>query len=242
MSQRFTGRTAVVTGGVSGIGAGVARRLAAEGATLSLWDVDEDGLARSGSAHTVTLDITDPDAVHRAASTTAAALGKIDILVTSAGVTGPNATTWDYPVATWDRVIDINLKGVFYCCHAVVPIMRTNGYGRVVNIASIAGKEGNPNASAYSASKAGVIGLTKSLGKELAASEIRVNCVTPAAVKTPIFDQMTQEQIDWMLSKIPIGRFGAIDEVASLILWLASEECSFSTGAVFDVSGGRATY
>ncbi len=242
MAQRFSGRTAIVTGGVSGIGAGVARRLSAEGATLSLWDMDAAGLARSGAAHTVTLDVTDPDAVHRAAESAAAALGKIDILVTSAGITGPNQTTWDYPVAAWDRVIDINLKGVFYCCHALVPFMRTNGYGRIVNIASIAGKEGNPNASAYSASKAGVIGLTKSLGKELAASEIRVNCVTPAAVKTPIFDQMTQDQIDWMLSKIPIGRFGEIDEVASLILWLASEECSFSTGAVFDVSGGRATY
>jgi 2-dehydro-3-deoxy-L-rhamnonate dehydrogenase (NAD+) len=242
MSQRFAGRTAIVTGGVSGIGAGIARRLAAEGVALSLWDVDAAGLGRSDAAHTVTLDVTDPDAVHRAAEATAASLGKIDILVTSAGVTGPNHPSWEYPVAAWDRVIDINLKGVFYCCHAVVPFMRTNGYGRIVNIASIAGKEGNPNASAYSASKAGVIGLTKSLGKELAATEIRVNCVTPAAVKTPLFDQMSQQQIDWMLSKIPIGRFGTIDEVASLILWLASEECSFSTGAVFDVSGGRATY
>ncbi|HEY4171823.1 MAG TPA: SDR family NAD(P)-dependent oxidoreductase [Rhodopila sp.] len=242
MTQRFAGRTAIVTGGVSGIGAGVARRLAAEGATLSLWDMDEAGLARSGAAHTVVLDVADSDAVHRAAEATVKALGKIDILVASAGITGPNETTWAYPVAAWDRVIDINLKGVFYCCHAVVPFMQANGYGRVVNIASIAGKEGNPNASAYSASKAGVIGLTKSLGKELAGSEIRVNCVTPAAVRTPIFDQMTQQQIDWMLSKIPVGRFGEIDEVASLILWLASEECSFSTGAVFDVSGGRATY
>jgi 2-dehydro-3-deoxy-L-rhamnonate dehydrogenase (NAD+) len=242
MAQRFEGRTAVVTGGVSGIGAGVAQRLAAEGAILSLWDVDEAGLVRADAAHTVTLDVTDPDAVQRAAESAAAALGKIDILVTSAGITGPNHPTWEYPVSAWDRVIDINLKGVFYCCRAVVPIMLGNGYGRIVNIASIAGKEGNPNASAYSASKAGVIGLTKSLGKELAASEVRVNCVTPAAVKTPIFDQMTPEQIEWMLSKIPIGRFGAIDEVASLILWLASAECSFSTGAVFDVSGGRATY
>jgi 2-dehydro-3-deoxy-L-rhamnonate dehydrogenase (NAD+) len=242
MPPRFAGRKAVVTGGVSGIGAGLARRLAAEGAALSLWDRDEAGLARSAAAHTVMLDVTDPDAVHRAADATAAALGKIDILVTSAGVTGPNHATWEYPVAEWDRVIDINLKGVFYCCHAVVPLMRAGGYGRVVNIASIAGKEGNPNASAYSASKAGVIGLTKSLGKELAATEIRVNCVTPAAVQTPLFDQMTQQQVDWMLSKIPVGRFGTVDEVASLVLWLASEECSFSTGAVFDISGGRATY
>jgi NAD(P)-dependent dehydrogenase (short-subunit alcohol dehydrogenase family) len=242
MPQRFTGRTAVVTGGVSGIGAGVASRLAAEGARLSLWDIDEARLARSGAAHVVKLDVTDPDAVHRAAESAAAALGKIDILVTSAGVTGPNHPTWEYPIAAWDRVIDINLRGVFYCCHGVVPYMQASNYGRIVNIASIAGKEGNPNASAYSASKAGVIGLTKSLGKELANTAIRVNCVTPAAVKTPIFDQMTPEQIDWMLSKIPVGRFGEIDEIASLILWLASEECSFSTGAVFDVSGGRATY
>jgi 2-dehydro-3-deoxy-L-rhamnonate dehydrogenase (NAD+) len=242
MALRFAGRTAVVTGGASGIGAGVARRLADEGATLSLWDMDQAALARAGNNHTVAVDVTDPEAVHSAATATAQALGKIDILVTSAGVTGPNHSTWEYPVAAWDRVIDINLKGVFYCCHAVVPLMQANGYGRIVNIASIAGKEGNPNASAYSASKAGVIGLTKSLGKELAATEIRVNCVTPAAVKTPLFEQMNQAQIDWMLSKIPVGRFGAIDEVASLILWLASEECSFSTGAVFDVSGGRATY
>jgi 3-oxoacyl-[acyl-carrier protein] reductase len=242
MTQRFTGRTAVVTGGASGIGAGIARRLAEEGAAVSLWDMDEAGLARAGAPHSVTLDITDPDAVQRAAETTAAALGRIDIMVASAGITGPNLSTWGYPVAAWDRVIDINLKGVFYSNRAVVPFMQANGYGRIVNIASIAGKEGNPNASAYSASKAGVIGLTKSLGKELAATEIRVNCVTPAAVRTPIFDQMTQQQIDWMLSKIPIGRFGEIDEVASLVLWLASAACSFSTGAVFDVSGGRATY
>ena len=242
MPSRFAGRTAIVTGGVSGIGAGIASRLAAEGATLSLWDMDQAGLARVGNHHTVTLDVTDAEAVQQAAQTTTGALGKIDILVTSAGVTGPNHTTWDYPVAAWDRVIDINLNGVFYTCRAVVPFMQANGYGRIVNIASIAGKEGNPNAAAYSASKAGVIGLTKSLGKELAATEIRVNCVTPAAVKTPLFDQMTPQQIDWMLSKIPLGRFGVIDEVASLVLWLASEECSFSTGAVFDISGGRATY
>jgi 3-oxoacyl-[acyl-carrier protein] reductase len=242
MTGRFAGRGAVITGGVSGIGAGIAARLAAEGARLSLWDMDEPGLAKSNAIHTVVLDVTDPDAVHRAASDTVAALGTIDILVTSAGITGPNVSTWEYPVAAWDRVIDVNLKGVFYCNRAVVPFMRTQNSGRIVNIASIAGKDGNPNASAYSASKAGVIGLTKSLGKELADTGIRVNCVTPAAVKTPLFTQMTQQQIDWMLSKIPIGRFGEIDEVASLVLWLASDECSFSTGGVFDISGGRATY
>ena len=242
MNMRFAGRTAVVTGGVSGIGEGIALRLAEEGASVSLWDRDASALARAEAPHKVTLDVTDPAAVQRAAEATATVLGKIDILVTSAGITGPNHPTWDYPVSEWDRVIDVNLKGVFYCNRAVVPIMQRGGYGRIVNIASIAGKEGNPNASAYSASKAGVIALTKALGKELAATDIRVNCVTPAAVKTPIFAQMLQQQIDWMLSKIPIGRFGTVDEVASLVLWLASEECSFSTGAVFDVSGGRATY
>jgi 2-dehydro-3-deoxy-L-rhamnonate dehydrogenase (NAD+) len=242
MSARFAGRTAIVTGGVSGIGAGIAARLAAEGARLSLWDRDAAALAKADAAHKMRLDVTDPDAVHRAAADTATALGRIDVLVTSAGVTGPNHSTWEYPVAEWDRVIDVNLKGVFYCNRAVVPFMQKNDYGRVVNIASIAGKEGNPNASAYSASKAGVIALTKALGKELAATHIRVNCVTPAAVRTPLFSQMTQEQIGWMLSKIPLGRFGEIDEVASLVLWLASDECSFSTGAVFDISGGRATY
>ena len=242
MAGRFDGRVAVVTGGASGIGAGIAARYAAEGAKLSLWDMNAEALSKTGADHTVALDITDADAVHRAAEATAKALGRIDILVTSAGITGPNHMTWDYPVAAWDKVIDVNLKGVFYSNRAVVPFMRAAGYGRIVNIASIAGKEGNPNASAYSASKAGVIGLTKALGKELADTAIRVNCVTPAAVRTPLFSQMTQQQIDWMLSKIPVGRFGEIDEVASLVLWLASEECSFSTGAVFDISGGRATY
>ncbi|MBN8875113.1 MAG: SDR family oxidoreductase, partial [Rhodospirillales bacterium] len=198
--------------------------------------------AQSGADHTAVLDVTDPAAVQAAAEEAAAALGRIDVLIASAGITGPNHPTWEYPVDAWDRVIDINLKGVFYCNRAIVPLMQRTGYGRIVNIASIAGKEGNPNASAYSASKAGVIGLTKSLGKELATSNIRVNCVTPAAVRTPLFAQMTEQQIDWMLSKIPAGRFGEVDEIASLVLWLASEECSFSTGAVFDISGGRATY
>jgi NAD(P)-dependent dehydrogenase (short-subunit alcohol dehydrogenase family) len=242
MATRYAGRIAVVTGGVSGIGGGIAARLANEGARVSLWDRDAAALTRTAAPHTVSLDVTDAAAVQRAADDTARALGKIDILIACAGITGPNASVWDYPVADWDQVIDVNLNGVFYCNRAVVPHMLRNNYGRIVNIASIAGKEGNPNAAAYSASKAGVIGLTKSLGKELAKTEVRVNCVTPAAVRTPLFDQMAQEHIDFMLSKIPIGRFGGIDEVASLVCWLASEECSFSTGAAFDVSGGRATY
>jgi NAD(P)-dependent dehydrogenase (short-subunit alcohol dehydrogenase family) len=242
MADRFAGRVAVVTGGVSGIGAGIGARLASEGARVSLWDRDADALANTHADHKLAVDVTDTTAVQRAADETVSALGKIDILVACAGITGPNASVWEYPVADWDRVIDVNLNGVFYCNRAVVPHMLRNGYGRIVNIASIAGKEGNPNAAAYSASKAGVIGLTKSLGKELASTNVRVNCVTPAAVRTPLFAQMSQQHIDFMLSKIPLGRFGEIDEIASLVCWLASEECSFSTGAAFDISGGRATY
>ncbi len=246
-SQRFAGQVAVVTGGVSGIGFAVASRLVAEGARLAVWDVNAAALAemsaRVGSqVHTVALDLTDAAAVQAAADSTVAALGRLDVLVASAGITGPNATTWDYPVDDWKRVMDVNINGVFYSDRAVVPHMLANDYGRIVNIASVAGKEGNPNASAYSTSKAAVIGLTKSLGKELAKSGVRVNCVTPAAVRTPIFEQMSQQHIDFMLSKIPIGRFGTVEEVASLICWLASAEASFSTGAVFDISGGRATY
>jgi 3-oxoacyl-[acyl-carrier protein] reductase len=180
--------------------------------------------------------------VNRALHETLGSIGRIDALVCSAGITGPNTTVWEYPVADWKQVLDINLTGVFLCNRAVVPQMQKNGYGRIVNIASIAGKEGNPNASAYSASKAGVISLTKSLGKELAKTGIRVNCVTPAAVKTGMFSQMTQAHIDFMLSKIPMGRFGEVEEIASLVGWLCTEDCSFSTGAVFDLSGGRATY
>src|SRR5580700_6076981 len=245
-SARFKGRAAVVTGGASGIGLGVARRLAAEGARLSLWDRDATRLAEAaaelGGAHQVMLDLVDPSAVERAAHDAAAHLGGIDILVASAGITGPNATLADYPVEEWKRVFDDNVRALFDCNKAAVAHMRAKDYGRIVNIASVAGKEGNVNASAYSASKAAVIGLTKSLGKELARTGIRVNCVTPAAVRTPIFDQMKQEHIDFMLSKIPLNRFGLVEEMAALVAWLVSEECSFSTGAVFDISGGRATY
>jgi 3-oxoacyl-[acyl-carrier protein] reductase len=237
---------AIVTGGISGIGLGIARLLHAEGARIALWDRDQAGLARIaptlGNALVVALDITDAHEVQRAADHTAQALGSIDILVNSAGITGPNTTVWDYPVAAWDQVIAVNLNGIFYACRAVVPHMLRGTFGRIVNIASIAGKEGNPNAAAYSASKAGVIGLTKSLGKELAASFIRVNCVTPAAVETPLFAQMTPAQIDYMKSKIPMARFGLVEEVAAMVGFLASAACSFSTGAVFDISGGRATY
>jgi 2-dehydro-3-deoxy-L-rhamnonate dehydrogenase (NAD+) len=244
----FAGRHAVVTGGAAGIGLAIAQRLAEGGATLSLWDRDpamlEQARTSFGSVkpHIVTVDVTSEDAVAAARDSTLRAAAGIDILITSAGITGPNTTVWNYPVADWDQVISVNLRGPFLCCRALVPHMRERNYGRIVNIASIAGKEGNPNASAYSASKAGVIALTKSLGKELAQTGISVNCVTPAAVRTGMFAQMTQQHIDFMLSKIPMNRFGKVDEIASLVAWLASEECSFSTAAVFDISGGRATY
>jgi 2-dehydro-3-deoxy-L-rhamnonate dehydrogenase (NAD+) len=245
--NRFQGRAAIVTGGASGIGRTVAARLAAEGAKVSLWDLEGHALVsariEAGAPHACAVDIAEADQVERAMEASVAALGdKLDVLVASAGISGPNIPVREYPVDTWRRVIDVNLSGLFYCNRAAVPHLERNGYGRIVNIASIAGKEGNPNASPYSASKAAVIGFTKSLGKELAKTEIRVNCVTPAAVRTAIFDQMTREHIDFMLSKIPLGRFGSLDEVASLVCWLASEEASFSTGAVFDASGGRATY
>jgi NAD(P)-dependent dehydrogenase (short-subunit alcohol dehydrogenase family) len=246
-ANRFQGRTAIVTGGASGIGLAVAARLAQEGAKVSIWDLKEDALAsvkaEAGTADTQAVDVSDAGQVGRAMAASVAALGgKLDVLVASAGITGPNVAVRDYPVDAWQQVINVNVNGLFYCNQAAVPHLERNGYGRIVNIASVAGKEGNPNAAAYSTSKAGVIGFTKSLGKELAKTEIRVNCVTPAAVRTAIFDQMSQQHIDFMLSKIPIGRFGEIAEITSLICWLASEECSFSTGAVFDASGGRATY
>lgn len=247
MAQRFENRVAVVTGGCSGIGFGVAKRLFAEGARVAVWDHDAAALEAlpgelDASVHTQQLDVTDPAAVQRAADDTAAALGGLHVLVASAGIAGPNAPAWEYPLADWQRIVDVNVNGVYYCNRAVIPHMLTAGYGRVVNIASIAGKEGNPNAAAYSTSKAAVIGMTKSIGKELAKTEVRVNCVTPAAVRTPIFDQMSAEQIAFMLSKIPMARLGTVDEVAALICWLCSAEASFSTGAVFDCSGGRATY
>ena len=246
-ADRFKGRAAIVTGGASGIGLSVAQRLAAEGAAVSLWDMNAEALAaargKTGVAHVQALDIADPAQVEAAMAETVAALGgSLDVLVASAGITGPNTPVRDYPLDAWKRVIDVNLNGLFYCNRFAVPHMERRGYGRIVNIASVAGKEGNPTASAYSTSKAGVIGFTKSLGKELARTDIRVNAVTPAAVRTPIFEQMSQEHIDFMLSKIPVGRFGEIAEITALVTWLASEEASFSTGAVFDVSGGRATY
>ena len=243
----FDGRVAVISGGATGIGLAVAQRLKASGGRVSLWDRDAGALDRAAATlgqgtDVREVDVADADGVAAAARATAAALGRIDALVCSAGITGPNTTTWEYPADAWRQVIDVNLHGVFYCNRAVVPLMLAQNYGRIVNIASVAGKEGNPNASAYSASKAAVIGLTKSLGKELAKSGVRVNCVTPAAVKTAIFDQMTQQHIDFMLSKIPLGRFGTVDEIAALVAWLCTADCSFSTGAVFDLSGGRATY
>ncbi|NQV98443.1 MAG: SDR family oxidoreductase [Rhodospirillales bacterium] len=248
-TQRFENQNAVITGGARGIGLAIAQRLESEGARVSLWEIDPDAVeaARASfnnpaNVHSATVNVGDYGSVAAAGEKTIADMGKVDILVNSAGVAGVNALVRDYDPDEWDRVININLNGVFYCCRALVGQMVDNGYGRIVNIASIAGKEGNPTASPYSASKAGVIGLTKSLGKETALSGVTVNCITPAAVKTAIFDQISQEHIDFMLSKIPMARFGKVEEMASLVAWLASAECSFSTGAVFDISGGRATY
>jgi 3-oxoacyl-[acyl-carrier protein] reductase len=242
-------RVVIVTGGARGLGYAVAQRALHSGASVALWDVDTARLDRArselsalGTVSTVTVELTDDAAVTAAAATTLETHGAIDALVNSAGITGGNGLTWELPVDVWRRVIDVNLIGCFLTCRAVIPHMLEAGYGRIVNIASVAGKEGNPNASHYSASKAGLIGLTKSLGKELATKNILVNAVTPAAAKTEIFDSMSQQHIDYMLSKIPMNRFLQPDEAASLIVWLTSEDCAFSTGAVFDLSGGRSTY
>jgi 3-oxoacyl-[acyl-carrier protein] reductase len=226
------GRTAVVTGGMQGIGAAIVKRLEASGAKVAVWDLDG----------TQKVDVSNNDSIQLALKNTIEKLKKIDILVNNAGVAGLNAPTVDYPVEEWERVMRVNLTSQFLCCRAVAPHMVKAKYGRIVNIASVAGKEGNPNAVAYSASKAGVISLTKSLGKELAQTGVLVNCITPAAAKTAIFEQMTREHIAYMLSKIPMNRFVNVEEIAALAGWLASEDCSFSTGAVFDISGGRATY
>jgi len=243
------GNRAIVTGGAQGFGRAIATRLLRSGARVSLWDQDAETLERAareladaGEIHAATVDVVDAGQVEAAAADVAARFGGIDILVANAGIAGPTAPTWEYPPEAWRHVLDVDLTGVFLCCRAVVPHMRAQHYGRIVTIASIAGKEGNPNASAYSAAKAGVIALTKSLGKELAGEDIAVNCITPGPARTRIFEQITQAHIDYMLSKVPRGRFLQLEEIASLAAWLASKENSFSTGAVFDLSGGRATY
>src|SRR5262245_17304724 len=241
----LNGRNAVVTGGASGLGFAIAERLARSGAKVVIWDIDDEAAQAAGrelGGFAIAADVGDLAAVTHAVGKTLAIVPAIDVLVNNAGITGPNVKLWEYPAQDWKQVFAVNVDGTFHCCRAVVPHMRERNDGRIVNIASVAAKEGNPNASAYSASKAAVIALTKSLAKELADTAIRVNCVTPAAVRTPLFAQMTQTHIDYMLSKIPLGRFGEPQEIAALVTWLASEECSFSTGAVFDLSGGRATY
>ena len=244
---RFTGRTAVVTGGASGLGKASAARIVAEGGKVVLWDLNEDALKAAaeevGAVATVALDVADPAAVEAAARTSHEALGgRIDILVASAGITGATVPVHEFPLDSWKRVVDINLNGVFYCCRAVTPYMLDNGYGRIVNVASVAGKEGNPNASAYSASKAGVIGFTKSLGKELAGKGVIANSLTPATFESPILEQLPQSQVDYMRSKIPMGRLGEVEESVAMVCFMASEECSFTTASTFDTSGGRTTY
>ena len=245
----LNGRRAIVTGGAQGLGRAIAERLQVSGADVHIWDVDRAAMTEAqadwpagGPAGWSEVDVSDADAVDAALHDTRDSAGAIDILVNNAGISGPNMPTWEYGIEDWRRVIDVDLTGPFLVSRAVVPLMREAGYGRIVNIASVAGKEGNPNAPAYSAAKAGLIALTKSLGKELAGSGVLVNCVTPAAVETRIFAQMSQTHIDFMLSKIPLARFGLAQEVAAMVAWLCSEDCSFSTGAAFDLSGGRATY
>lgn len=243
------GRRAIITGGGQGIGLSIAKRLLDCGAVVTLWDANQAALdhalrdlGQNDRAEAVVVDVSEPSDVELAFQATTKSNPRIDILIANAGIAGPNHPTWEYPIDAWKRVIDVDLTGVFLSCRAVLPTMISQKYGRIVNVASIAGKEGNPNASAYSAAKAGVIALTKSLGKEVAGENIAVNCITPAAVRTSIFDQMSERHIEYMLSRIPRGRFLAVDEVASMVAWLVSSENSFTTGAVFDLSGGRATY
>lgn len=243
---RFVGRNAIITGGASGLGWSVAQRIIAEGGKVALWDVNADQLAElrgtDGVEHVAVVDVSDNDAVEQAARETIAALGHVDILVNSAGITGATGPVTAYPVDSWLKVIGINLNGLFYCCRAVGAHMEGRGYGRIVNVASVAGKEGNPNASAYSASKAGVIGLTKSLGKELATKGVIANALTPATFESPILEQLPQSQVDYMRSKIPMGRLGEVEESAAMVCFMASEECSFTTASTFDTSGGRTTF
>ena len=244
------GRHAIVTGGAAGLGLAISQRFLASGAEVTWWDRDAAAMAAAqkalgalaGKVQTVVVDVSEHSSVVDAVRQTVASRPVVDALVNCAGITGPNVKVWDYPPEQWLQVMQVNLNGLFYCCREVEPLMRARNAGRIVNISSVAGKDGNPNASAYSASKAAVIALTKSLGKELADTGVRVNCVTPAAVKTAIFDQMSPEHIAFMLSKIPMGRFGTPEEVAAMVAWLCTDDCSFSTGAVFDLSGGRSTY
>ena len=244
----FSERLAIVTGGAQGFGLAITKRIIQSGGKVIIWDIDKKAVEKaqkeieSDNFNFQIVDVTDFNIIESSIKDLEEQFDKIDIFVNNAGITGMNAKVWDYPIEEWKKVIELDLNSTFYCCKAIVPHMIKNNYGRIINIASIAGKEGNPNASAYSTAKAGVIGLTKSLGKELADKNIAVNCITPAAAKTRIFDQMTEEHINYMLSKIPRNRFAKIDELASLVCWLASEENSFSTAAVFDLSGGRATY
>ena len=237
-------KVAVETGGAQGFGLAIAKRFLVSGAQVVIWDIDEKILlsVEEKNITKIIVDVTSFQKIEEATKETLSLFGRIDILINNAGIAGPSYTTWEYPIEEWQKIIDIDLSGVFYCCKSIVPVMKKNNYGRIINIASIAGKEGNPNAMPYSAAKAGVIALTKSLGKELANNNIAVNCITPAAAKTRIFDQISQEHIDYMLSKIPRNRFVKVDELASMVAWMASEENSFTTGAVFDLSGGRATY
>jgi 3-oxoacyl-[acyl-carrier protein] reductase len=243
---RFQGRTAVVTGGASGLGLAAAKRITAEGGKVCLWDMSADALApaqkESGAVHAIALDVSDAKAVEAAAGEAQKALGKIDILINSAGITGATHTVIGYPIESWLKVMDVNVNGLFYCCRFIAPMMIENGYGRIVNISSVAGKEGNPNASSYSAAKAAVLGFTKSLGKELATKGVIVNAVTPATFESPILKGVPQSHIDYMRSRIPMDRLGTAPEIAAAVCWLASEECSFTTASTLDTSGGRTTY